>query len=145
MRQLKKFSLAFLAVAFLTPAAMWAQDVSKEKDAKDKKEGEQIIITRKANKGEKIVVEVQGDKVLVNGKEVKEDSDGEISVRRHKIKDVWAFEGDDYAGNWNGNADHFRAFNMGENKAMLGVTTEQAEKGVEIQSVTKESAAEKAG
>ncbi len=44
-----------------------------------------------------------------------------------------------------GDFDQFQLFNMDENKAMLGVTTEQHDKGAEIQSVSKESAAEKAG
>jgi serine protease Do len=91
-------------------------------------------------------VEVVGDKVIVNGKELKGDNeDGDVTVRRHKIKDVWAYgSGDTYAGTWPG-SENFRMFNMDENRAMLGVTTEQADQGVEIQTITKESAAEKAG
>ena len=123
---------------------MLAQSDEKEKELKDKKEAEQIIITRKGNKDEKIVVEVTGDKVIVNGKEVKDDKDGDVTVRRHKIKDVWAFDGDGLTGAWSGE-NPFKMYNESENKAMLGVTTEQADKGVEIQTITKESAAEKAG
>jgi serine protease Do len=145
---IKKISVTILATALLAPVALMAQnnDKDKDKDHKDKKEAEQIIITRKGNKEEKIVVEIVGDKVTVNGKEVKDDKDGEISVRRHKIKDVWAYGGGDaMGGSFNEYGDRFRMFNTDENKAMLGVTTEQADNGVEIQSVTKESAAEKSG
>ena len=43
------------------------------------------------------------------------------------------------------NDDQISLFNEDENRAMLGVVTEGNEKGAVIQSVTKESAAEKAG
>ena len=147
---IRKISFILLAVALIAPASLLAQkeekEVKEKKEAKEKKEGEQIIITRKSNKDEKIVVEVVGDKVIVNGKELKEDDDdGDVTVRRHKIKDVWAYGGGDaFTGTWPG-SENFKMFNMDENRAMLGVTTEQADNGVEIQTVSKESAAEKAG
>ena len=147
-RFIKKLSFTILAAALMTPVSLLAQKEEKEKEAKEKKEAEQIIITRKGDKDEKIVVEVTGDKVIVNGKELKDNEDGNVTVRRHKIKDVGAFGGnarltDVY--NWNSNDDHFKMFDIDENKAMLGVTTEQADKGAEIQTISKESAAEKAG
>jgi len=146
MKQLiRKVSFTLLAAALIAPASLLAQKEEKEKEVKEKKEGEQIIITRKSNKDEKIVVEVVGDKVIVNGKELKDDDDGDVTVRRHKIKDVWAYGGGDaLTGTWPG-GENFKMFNMDENRAMLGVTTEEAENGVEIQTITKESAAEKAG
>jgi serine protease Do len=146
MKQLiKKISFILVAVALMAPASLLAQREEKDKEAKEKKEGEQIIITRKNNKDEKIVVEVTGDKVIVNGKEIKDDNDGDVTVRRHKIKDVWAYGGENApTGTWPG-SDNFKMFDMDENRAMLGVTTEQADNGVEIQTITKESAAEKAG
>ena len=141
---IKNFFLTLLAPALIVSSAM-AQNEDKEKGEKDKKEAEQIIITRKGSKDDKIVVEVKGDKVIVNGKELKDgDEEGDISVRRHKIKDVWAFDGDGFTGSWNG-PGKVRMYNANENKAMLGVTTEEVENGVEIQSITKESAAEKSG
>lgn len=141
---IKKLSFILLTAALTAPISLVAQDGKKDNDAKDKNEAEQIIITRKGNKDEKVVVEVNGDKIIVNGKELKDDKDGDITVRRHKIKDVWAFGGNGLTGTWNGN-DHLKMFNMDENRAMLGVTTDQADKGAEIQSVSDESAAEKAG
>jgi serine protease Do len=140
---IKQFSFIILTALLIAPASLLAQKENKEKDVKEKKEAEQIIITRKGNKDELLVVEVNGDKVIVNGKEIKDDKDGDITVRRHKIKDVWAFGGDGLHGNWDD--DHMKMFNMDENRAMLGVSTDQADNGAEIQSVTDESAAEKAG
>ncbi len=141
---IKKNFFTILVAILIAPASLMAQNEDKEKEAKEKKEAEQIIITRKGNRDEKIVVEVTGDKVIVNGKEVKNNKDGDVMVRRHKIKDVWAFGGEGLAGSWNED-DHLRMFSMDENRAMLGVTTDQSDKGAEIQSITKESAAEKAG
>ena len=140
----KKLSFTILAAALILPVSLLAQKEDKEKGEKEKKEIEQIIITRKGNKDEKVVVEVSGDKVIVNGKELKDDKDGDVTVRRHKVKDAWAYSGDGFSGNWNDN-DHFKLFNMDENRAMLGVTTDQSDEGAEIESVTKESGAEKAG
>jgi serine protease Do len=54
------------------------------------------------------------------------------------------------SGSWsyNGNSDAFQNYKLATedaNKAMLGVTTESTDEGAEINSVTKESAAEKMG
>ena len=137
----KMMSFLILTAGIMAPGSLLAQ---KEKD-KEKKEGEQIIITRKGKSDDKVVVEVVGDKVIVNGKELKDNEDGDVTVRRHKIKDVWAFGGGNQARAWSGDGDHFKIFEMDENKAMLGVSTEQADKGAEVQNVTEGSAAEKAG
>ena len=150
---IKKISFTLLAAIILAPASLMAQKEDKEKDAKEKKEAEQIIITRKGNKDEKIIVEVNGDKVIVNGKEIKDDKDGDVTVRRHKIKDVWAFgEDDNYMEQMKNHNNQMKVLNeqmqllnMDENRAMLGVTTDNADNGAEIQTVSKESAAEKAG
>jgi len=146
---IKKLSFAILVAALMLPVSLLAQKEDKEKETKEKKEkeAEQIIITRKGNSDEKVIVEVNGDKVIVNGKELKEDDkDGDVKVRRHKIKDAWAYSGDGGVGNWNnGFSDVLKMYNMDENRAMLGVTTDQADEGAEIESITKESGAEKAG
>jgi hypothetical protein len=55
---IKQFSFIILAAALIAPASLLAQKENKEKEVKEKKEAEQIIITRKGNKDEKIVVEV---------------------------------------------------------------------------------------
>ncbi len=153
MKQLvKTITFLLLATAFVVPVSLKAQD-EKDKESKEKKEAEQIIITRKGGKDQKVVIEVTGDKVIVNGKEINEkDKDGDITVRRHKIKDVWAFGGDGMVSSLNGLGDQLRMYNfndnlfsVSENRAMLGVTTSQADKGAEVESVTEGSAAEKAG
>src|SRR5258705_4436293 len=70
--------LIVLATALMLPVALLAQKDEKDKEKKEKdKEKEKteirsITINRNGNKDEKIVVEVNGDKVTVNGKPVEE-------------------------------------------------------------------------
>src|SRR5688572_17947844 len=139
---IKKISFVVLASALIAPVAGWAQK-DKEDKVKDKKDAEQIIITRTGDKAEKVVIELNGDKVTVNGKEVT-GKDGDVRVMRNKVKDVWAFGGnaDGFSHNWN---DNFSFFDVDEDRAMLGVTTETDNKGAEIQTITKDGGAEKAG
>jgi serine protease Do len=147
----RNFSALLFAVAFLLPVSLMAQDeknkdkdkdkeVKENKEVKEKKETDQIIITRKGNKDEKVVIEIVGEKITVNGKPIEDLKDGDVSVRRAKIKDAWAY------------ADGLKGYtyNMAgsqSNRAMLGVTTEKSDDGVgvEVQSITKESGASKAG
>jgi serine protease Do len=143
-RTIQTISFAVLALGYLVvPMTVLGQKDKDDKVKEEKKEAEQIIITRKGNNDGKVVIELNGDKVIVNGKEVDaKDHDGDIIVRRHKGKDTWAFTGPDGFGAW---ADNFSVFNEDGNRAMLGVTTQKDEKGVEIQSITKDGGAEKAG
>jgi serine protease Do len=145
-----KFSAFLFAAALMVPASLLAQKEDKEKDkeAKTKKEAEQIIITRKGDKNEKVVVEIVGDKITVNGKPIEDLKDGDITVRRSKIRDVWAYAdglSGMRGGNFYGPGEQFKMFSADSNRAMLGVTTEKSGDGVEVQSITKESAAAKAG
>ena len=132
-----KFSFFFLLLGFLAPATLLAQKEDKVKDTKEKKEAEQIIITRKGTKNEKVVVEINGDKITVNGKPIEDlDDDGDVTVRRNRIRDVWAYaDGLRGGGNYYNQGEQFRAFSVDSNRAMLGVTTEKSEDadGVDVQ------------
>lgn len=154
MKQARRnFPTLVLMAALLAPVSLLAQKDDKDKE-KDKKSAEQIIITRKNDNTGKVVVEVDGDKVTVNGKPIDElKKDGDISVRRVKVRDMYAFSDGmkSWSGNgvngfsWNG-SEPFKMFSIDSNRAMLGVTTEKNDDGdVEIQSVTDESAAARAG
>jgi serine protease Do len=137
--------------ALMHPVALLAQKEDKDKEKrqkdkdKEKTEIRQVIITR-GDKDEKNVVEVNGDKVTVNGKPIDEYKGDNVIVRRNKNHDAWAFgDGQNSFGFYNGN-NNFKYYGSDSNRAMLGVTTEKVDKGVEIQDITsKESAAAKAG
>ncbi len=143
----RKLSTLVLAAALMAPASLLAQNEEKDKE---KKEVEEIVIVRKGDKQEKVVVEINGDKITVNGKPLEDLKDGDVTVRRNRIRDVWAYADGlrgARSGNWNMNSpgNNLYMLSTDSNRAMLGVTTEKAEKGVLVESITKESAAEKAG
>ncbi len=146
MKQVISKRLVIAALAMLTvPSSLLAQK-EKEKE-KDKKDVQQIIITRSGDKNEKMTIEVNGDKVTVNGKDIKDLKDVNVRVNTlngnsfyrvapGQIGGVWSFDHND---------DHMSLFNEDENRAMLGVNTEDDDKGAMIENITEGSAAEKAG
>jgi|CXWL01.1.fsa_nt_gi serine protease Do len=147
-----KFTALAVAVVLLAPASLLAQKEDKEerKELKEKKEVQQIIITRKSGKDEKVVVEINDDKVTINGKPLEEykNKDGEISIKLNKLKDMeFLTRIPNVNGNWNFNTneDHYKILSEDANHAMLGVITEKTEQGAAVSDVTKESAAEKIG
>lgn len=149
-QSMKRMSLIMMAASLMVPGLLLAQNDDKEK--KEKKETEQIIITRNADNNGKIVVEVDGDKVTVNGKPIDELKGEDITVRRTKIKDINALRGDVFNGRGGGvtmlrtsPGNRVMSFTDAGNRALLGVTTEKVDAGVEVKSVSEKSGAEKAG
>lgn len=145
-----KLSAFVLAAVLVAPGSLFAQD-DKEKSKDKVKDVEQYTIIRKGDSKGKMVIEIDGDKIKVNGKEIDEnDKDGDIVVRRSKLKELGALarirgNNFDYNMGMGQHGDAMTMFRDVNNTAMLGVTTEKTDKGVEIKSVTKESAAEKMG
>jgi len=153
---MKRFALRFAIPALLATVAIpsFAQDVKeKEKTTKDtKKEVEEITIIRKSDDKTKTVVEINGDKITVNGKPIEDLKDGNITVHRGKYKTIEGLNHYDTrtrAGsqnfNWDNSGDGFNMYHTDENRAMLGVVTEEATGGVKVTEITAESAAKKAG
>lgn len=142
-------SAATIAALLLVPASIHAQQTDKDKDKSeknDKKERQQIVITTKTDSKEKIVVEINGDKVTVNGKPVEDLKDGDVSVNVHKLRTggnlyTYTTPNGAFTYNWNGN----NAFSFDDNTAMLGVVTEKTEGGVKVTEVNEETAASKIG
>ena len=87
---MKLFEAKKIAVAALlmlsVPASLLAQEDKKEK----KEDVEQIIITRKGAADGKTVIEIDGEKITVNGKAVDKNGDEEVRVMRHKLRDLQA-------------------------------------------------------
>lgn len=140
----KNITIALLSAALILPAAVQAQKEDKDKEKKEKKDVEQIIITHK-DKGEKMVIEINGDKITVNGKDIKDLKDEDISVHLNKLNTLRAITGNSNNWNFGSNENNMAYFNEDNNRALLGVTTEKTDAGVEVQEVTKESGAAKAG
>ncbi len=120
-----------------------------DKKEKDKKKSQTITIVRSGDSDEKITVEVNGDKVTVNGKPVEEYKGGDIEIitgatdvlGMTQLGKLWTPKAPMATGAW----DNDKFISWGGNEAFLGVTTEKTADGVRITEVTKESAAEKAG
>ncbi|HEX6334992.1 MAG TPA: PDZ domain-containing protein [Flavisolibacter sp.] len=132
--------IATVAAAMIPSAAFAQKEKEKEKE-KSKKETETIVITRNVNANVNTVVEIKGDKILINGKEVKEGTHGDVTVHRHKFR-TGTYSTAPGAWNYSMSGD---LFDEDENRAMLGVVTEGHDKGAEIKSITKGGGAEKAG
>lgn len=154
MKKYRIRNIAMIAAfAVIAPISLQAQEDKKgekgDKGTKEKTERQHIIVTTKGEQKEKIVIEISGDKVTVNGKPIEEykDKNGDISVNISKLKDLesLSYFRTPKGGGWSFNTDGGVFFNEDENRAMLGVTTEKTTDGVEVQSITKGSAAEKAG
>ena len=147
MKKLLLFAtvLGFVALSH-TAIAQDEKENDKSKD-KQKKESQEIVIRKKGDKDSKIIVEINGDKVTINGKPLADFKDDNITINKRNVT-VW---------NRNGNKDfEFSANDFGEMNsfswngdetphAFLGVTTDEDENGAKVTDVTKESAAEKAG
>jgi serine protease Do len=146
---LKLSAITFLFLFAFTSFAQQEKETAKEK----KKDTEQIIITLKGDKKEKIVIEVDGEKVTVNGKNANDLKDEDIKVLRNKFKTFEGLNaysiprvgGNAFNFDWN-NQNGVNLFSTtDENRAMLGVVTEKVEQGAKVNDVTEKSAAEKAG
>lgn len=163
MNLTKTFLSAIAFSVVLLPAAANAQKekdksykVKEDKDKlykveKDNNNGvEQIIITRDGDKTDKLVIEVKGDKVTINGKPAEDYKDGNVTVDRNRYKEMSGLSyaphariSRDGVRSWSGDGDNF--YTIDDNRAMLGVVTENDDKGAIIKEITKESGAEKAG
>ena len=152
---MKRFAQNFAIAALLATLSIpsFGQDVKeKQKESKDtKKEVEEITIIRKSDDKTKTVVEINGDKITVNGKPIEDLKDGNITVHRGKYKTMEglnaysAQRGRSGNFNWDNSDGEFKMYNTDENRAMLGVVTEEIEGGVKVTELTEESAAKKAG
>jgi serine protease Do len=153
---LKKFTIAAIAL-MAVPGFAVAQEKEKNKEKdkikeekiKDVKERQQIVITRTGDKDEKTVIEIDGDKVKVNGKDVADLKDIQVHVNNLNIPNMRFRTVPGQNNNFSMAFDDFGSgetlFKVDSNRAMLGVTTDGHDKGAEILSINKESAAEKAG
>jgi serine protease Do len=149
-RKISALTLAAL-LSFTVVTAQKADKKEKEKGKDKDKKSQTITIVRSGDADEKITVEVNGDKVTVNGKPV-EEYKGDVEVITGS-SDVYNWG---RPGRLNAlkvpsapmamsgiSGDHF--FSVGGNEAVLGVSTERSDDGIKITEVTKESGAEKAG
>jgi serine protease Do len=135
----KFFSLAVLALGF----SLGASAQTQEKQLPLKKKDGSITIRKKGDSNEKTTIVIEGDKITVNGKPLEDLKDSDIEVLRERSFAPLARIRDRVPmGSLRMMRDDFP---FGGSRAFLGVASEKNEKGAKINSVEKESAAEKAG
>src|SRR4051812_33112915 len=83
MKQIFVKRLLIAGVALLTVPSVVLAQKEKDKD-KEKKEMQTIVITRDGNTDEKTVIEIDGDKVKINGKDAKDNKDVHVNVNTIK-------------------------------------------------------------
>ena len=148
------FTAVIMCFAALTTTTI-AQNDKVDKGDKVKKQKQEIVIRKKGDKDTKITVEINGDKVIINGKPLSEFKDDEVTINKRNIiirdgKGNMRFQmaPEDFDGMSFFNNDD------GEPGAFLGVTTaptmEEGAKatkstGAQVTEVSEGSAAEKAG
>lgn len=133
----KYLSIASFCIgALLLSNSVVAQDKANQDKSQNKiGEYDEIIIKRKdAGKNGKVTIEIKDDEVRVNGKPLDEFEDKNLSVRKKKAMTYGLTA-----------PSPFRSGDLFTERPFLGVITDDAEGGAKITSVTKNSAAEKAG
>lgn len=140
----KYLSIAAITMSvLLTENTAIAQDKGKEKNKIG--EYDEIIIKRKdVTKNGKVTIEIKDDEVRVNGKSLDEFEDDNLSVRKKKAM-TYGLDSPSPFRSGDLNFEHGRSFIFENDRPFLGVTTDEAEGGAKITSITKNSAAEKAG
>jgi len=160
---MKKNLIAILLIGyFSTFTNLKAQDVIIEKEERiekkekpGKRETQEITIRKDGDKEMNLKVEINGDKITVNGKPLSEFKDSSIVINKRKM----ILQGSGNKLYFNDDKEGGQEFNFGDafgenflkdmeggaTKAFLGVGTDVAEGGVIIKDIVKGSAAEKAG
>jgi serine protease Do len=133
--------------------------------SKNLKETQEIIIRKKGDKDTKIILDINGGKIMINGKPMAEFNEDGITINNRKMiirdgnKITMDFKGDmlgdlDDLDKLDGLSeitidkfdDNNMMFGNGEiSKSFLGVGTEKNKEGSKILTVEKDSPAEKAG
>ncbi|MEO6406353.1 MAG: PDZ domain-containing protein [Ferruginibacter sp.] len=135
------FSILTWLIAGFSYKAM-AQEITIEDKDKTNRESQEIIIRKKGSKDVNLNIQINGDKITINGKPIVEFKDDEITINNRKVlvRDGNTFRLRD------GNRELANmTWGNGANKPYLGVSTEKDDAGAKITDVVKGSPAEKAG
>lgn len=134
----KLFSLALFSLALTTGAIAQTKTETDKKEKRD----ETITIRKKAGSGDKTTIVIDGDKITVDGKPIEDVNNADIQVFRSRDRVPLQLRRSAPMGGMKMLLDGVPG---GGNRAFLGVSSAKDEKGAKINSIEKESAAEKAG
>jgi serine protease Do len=133
----------FISVfAIITSTNVTIAQTEKQSDAPNIQKKEMIILGGDGEKME-MKVEINGNKITINGKEVEDSDNGKIKIDRQKK--IIILNNKDISDENLTSSDNKNIEETIDSMAVLGVMTETNEAGAKIENVVKESAAEKAG
>ena len=140
--------LLLLSVASVcSMLSIQAQTIPSDKDRNNSdRQVQEIIIRKKGDKDASMKIEFNGDKVIINGKPLIEFKEDGVTINNRKIVingKVINEKANEFLEDFEMN---FGRGNVNfEKRPFLGIVSEKADDGARIISVSKESAAEKAG
>ncbi len=150
-----KYFFKALAVVAVTGFFSTGAMAQQEKERARTSDNDEIIIRKKGDKDTKVTVEIKDGEVKVNGKPLSEFKDDNVVISKRRGGPMvmsYAAPRSPFRGSLSSKdlldsviRDDMWISNVAMNKALLGVMTEKDDNGVKVNSVTKGSAAEKAG
>ena len=143
MKKLLLFSVA----SVYSMLSIQAQTIPSDKERNNSdRQVQEIIIRKKGDKDASMKIEFNGDKVIINGKPLIEFKEDGVTINNRKIVingKVINEKANEFLEDFEMN---FGRGNVNfEKRPFLGIVSEKADDGARIISVSKESAAEKAG
>ncbi len=146
LNKMKKIILSgfFTMCMALGSFVVFAQKEKGDTKKIEKKESREIIIRSNGDKDKKMTIEVDGEKVTVNGKPLSDYNDDDVTVIERDFRKrpnmLYLPKGDKRSFEFFDNDEE----NSGS-RTFLGVITEKTDDGAKINEVMKGSSAEKAG
>lgn len=126
-----------LSAMFTACCGLFSNNGFAQKEPSQNSKNEEIIIRKNAHDPQKMTIEIDSNKITVNGKPLSEFN-GDITVMKRNGM------GDNQENFFRMGPDQLNVFAT-SNKAFLGVLTAKTGKGAIIKNVVDESAAKKAG
>jgi serine protease Do len=127
----------FLSVIVTVCCGLFSNNGFAQKEQSQVQKNEEIIIRKNDADPQKMIIEIDSNKITVNGEPLA-DYNGDVTVMRRNFMDR---DGNNFFRMAPGNLNIFST----SNKAFLGVLTAKTEKGAVIKNVVDESAAKNAG
>jgi serine protease Do len=127
----------FLSAMFTACCGLFSSIGFAQKEPSKNGKNEEIIIRKNDKDPQKMIIEIDSNKITVNGKPLA-DFNGDITVMRRNLMEG---NGNNFFRMMPGNLNVFST----SNQAFLGVLTARTDKGAVIKNVINESAAKKSG
>ncbi len=135
-------NICISAIAIIASTNVTIAQTKKQSDAPNIQKKEMIIMGDDGQNME-MKVEIKGDKVILNGKEIEDLGNGKMKVDGQKK--IIILNGNDIINKNLASSENKNIEETIDSIAFLGVVTEEDLNGARISEVVKESAAEKAG